>query len=84
MHRSGDQGVSLIIMPKYEMDKRLKVMREKEAPSDKTHMPIGYDDDHLTGRKHYRSFFPDELEKNKEYFDKPSPFNHIDIKKTNF
>ena len=68
MNRQGDKGVKVIVMPEYSMDKRLKVMREVNPPSEKLFIGLGYDDDHTTQRKHYRNYHPDELENNKEIF----------------
>ena len=42
---------------------------------------LGWDEDETTKRKHYRSFYPDELENNKEIFPKPSPFDTYEIKR---
>ena len=42
---------------------------------------LGWDEDETTGRKHYRSFYNDELENNKDIFPKPSPFDSFEIKR---
>lgn len=65
----------MIIMPQYQLDKRLKVDREVNPPPDTLFIPLGWDEDKDTGRKHYRQYYNDELENNKEIFPKPSPFN---------
>jgi hypothetical protein len=62
-----------LLMPQYQMDERLKVYREVSVPSDSLYMAIGYDGavtDHqpITGNRHYRKFYMDELENNKEIF----------------
>ena len=44
----------MIVMPQYEMDPRLKIMKEVRAPSEKLFIGLGYDDDETTKRKHYR------------------------------
>lgn len=57
------------------MDERLKVYREVNVPSESLYLPVGYDGavtDHkpVAGNKHYRKFYMDELENNKEIFKK--------------
>jgi hypothetical protein len=42
---------------------------------------LGWDEDHRTGRKHYRQYFDEELEKVKDIFVKESPFNSYEIKR---
>ena len=54
MNRQGDGAVKMIVMPKYKLDKRLKVMKEVDAPSDKLFIGLGWDEDDKTKRKHYR------------------------------
>ena len=44
-------------------------------------MPIGFDEDKDTKRKHYRQYFNDELELVKEIFPTTSPFNTYDLKR---
>lgn len=61
------------------MDKRLKVMREVRAPPEAAFIGVGYDDDETTKRKHYRTFYPDELENDTEIFPKPSPFDSFEL-----
>lgn len=43
--------------------------------------PLGWDEDSQTKRKHYRKFYPDELENVKEVLPFPSPFQSYDIKR---
>ena len=67
-----------VLMPAYERDDRLKVYRETNEPPESLYMAIGYDgavtDQMPTrGERHYRKFYMDELENNKEIF-KKSPF----------
>lgn len=81
MNRDGDKGVKPIVFPEYAMDKRLKVMREVNPPSDKLFIGLGWDEDDTTKRKHYRTYYPDELENNKELFPNPSPFDTFKLKK---
>lgn len=62
-------------MPQYVKDERLKVYREVASPPESLYMPIGYDgavtDQKPTaGKRHYRKFYMDELENNREIFKK--------------
>ena len=79
MNREGDKGVKMTVMPQYALDKRLNVMREVNPPSDKLFIGLGWDVDDKTKRKHYRQYYADELEFNKDIFDNPSPFNSFDV-----
>lgn len=72
---------SVIVMPKYELDARLKVDREFGIPSSELFIGLGWDENKETKRKHYRQYYPDELEYVKEIFPKPSPFNTFNLKK---
>ena len=69
----------MIIMPQYEMDPRLKVMKECNPPPDSLFMPLGWDENETTKRRHYRQYHPNELEFKKDLFDKPSPFNQFEL-----
>ena len=41
---------------------------------------LGWDEDKDTGRRHYRRFYPDELENVREIIPNPSPFNSYELK----
>ena len=71
------------MMPKYKLDKRLKVDREdmEFKPSVDTYIGLGWDEDATTLRKHYRQYYNDELENIKEIFPVKSPFHSIELKK---
>lgn len=64
-------------MPKYELDKRISIYREFVKPPSSLYLPIGFDMPDPSGKeienpqKHYRQFFDDELENNKEIFSQP-------------
>ena len=50
-----DDAASVIIMPKYIKDERLKVDRETfPAPPEEVFIGLGWDEDSTTKRKHYR------------------------------
>ena len=66
------------IMPRYEKDERLKIQREVHVPPESLFMAIGYDgavtdQAPVAGNRHYRKYYMDELENNREIF-KHSPF----------
>jgi len=42
---------------------------------------LGWDEDKDTNRRHYRRYYPDELEKVKEILPIPTPFNQYDLKR---
>ena len=79
-----EEGVditSVIKMPKYVKDQRLKVDKETSVPDEHLYIGLGWDEDDKTLRKHYRQFYNDELENIKSIFPKPSPFNTYVLKK---
>ena len=50
-------------MPIYKFDERLKVEREIEKPPASLFKEIGHDPIPRAGKKQYRRYFPNELEK---------------------
>lgn len=70
-----------LLWPQYERDVELNIDREVKAPSDALFMGLGWDEDATTKRKHYRKYYPKELEKVKELMPKESPFNSYNIKR---
>jgi hypothetical protein len=79
MLRDGQDASATILRPKYAEDPRLKVDKEVNPPSSKMYIPLGWDEDKDTNKKHYRKFYPDELENNVEIFPTPSPFNSYNL-----
>ena len=72
-----------VLMPTYKHDDRLKTFKESFIPPASLFQPVGYDggvtEENPQGRnKHYRKFYMDELENNKEIFDR-KPFHEFDI-----
>lgn len=63
-------GFANVAYPKYKWDERLSVDVEVEPPSDKIFLPVGYNvkkpADGELGNKHYRRYYPDELENVKD------------------
>ena len=72
--RMGDSTASNIVMPKYQKDEILDVDREYGKPPESAFIGLGWDVDSTTKRKHYRRFYPDELENVKESIELVSPF----------
>jgi hypothetical protein len=79
LNRKGDDAHKVVLMPKYKIDERLNVYKEYDAPPDNMFIGLGWDEDNTTKRRHYRQFYSDELENNKEIFPQKSPFNSYDI-----
>jgi hypothetical protein len=71
----------MIVMPKYKLDERLKVDREVEPPSKTLYIGLGWDEHAGQERKHYRQFYNDELENDKEIFPRESPFESYELHK---
>jgi|688.fasta_scaffold2604746_1 hypothetical protein len=82
LNEQGEDGAKTIIMPAYELDKRLGVDREVDLPPDSLFIGLGWDEDRTTLRRHYRQYFNKELEKVEEVFPEgPSPFDSYDIRR---
>ena len=54
-------------MPKYKFDERLSIEREVNKPPPGLFKGIGHDKTPKAGVKHYRRYYPDELENIKNY-----------------
>lgn len=69
-----------IVMPVYEMDKRLKVYREVKMPPISAYIGLGWDENPPEQkRKHYRRYYTQELETVKEIMPVESPFASFSI-----
>ena len=68
-------------MPEYEHDELMDVDRECKIPPKSLFIGLGYDDDKDTGRRHYRRYYPDELENITEILPIATPFNQYDLKR---
>lgn len=76
------KSTSNIIMPQYKRDEILCIDREFNSPPEILFMGLGWDEDQETKRKHYRRYYPDELENITEIMgDRKSPFNSYDLKR---
>ena len=63
-----------VIMPKYAFDERLKINREVDPPPGSLFIGLGFNEKPEETKKHYRRYFPDELENVKEVMPK-MPFH---------
>lgn len=68
-------------MPRYERDDYMQVDREVHKPPVEMFLGLGWDENPQTKHRHYRRFYPDELENVREIIPNPSPFNAYDLKR---
>jgi len=59
-------GFSNLIMPEYKYDERLMIEREFTTPPASLFKEVGHDPTPRAGVKHYRRYYPDELENCKD------------------
>lgn len=57
----------------------MDIDREVEGPPESLFIGLGWDEDATTKRRHYRRFYPDELENVKEVLPQASPFQTYSI-----
>jgi hypothetical protein len=81
MKRAGTNPFKNVLKPSYRKDELLNVMREITKPPESLYIGLGYDDDPEIVKKHYRRFYPDELENIKELMPNPSPFDQFMLKR---
>lgn len=65
-------------MPRYAFDDRLKVDREFAPPPASLFMSLGFNEKKESDIKHYRRYYPDELEKVKEVIPR-KPFHEENV-----
>lgn len=53
---------SVVIRPRYKYDDRLKIDVEYSPPPDCLYVEVGHDSAPGSGEKHYRKFYPGDLE----------------------
>lgn len=80
LKRAGSNPYKNILKPQYRMDDVLKVMRETTKPPDSLYIGLGWDESHEESKRHYRRYYADELENNKELMGEP-PFIQYLLKK---
>lgn len=74
LSKPGNDPFRNIMDPEYELDKRINVYRELNQPPASLFIGIGYDVPNPDGsaiedpKKHYRRYYQDELENNKNIF----------------
>jgi hypothetical protein len=68
LNKKGDDAHKIVLMPKYKLDERLNVYKEFDPPPSNMFIGLGWDEDNTTKRRHYRQFYSDELENNKDLF----------------
>lgn len=70
-----------VIMPKYRLDEKMCIDREYDCPPEQMFIGLGWDEDATTERRHYRRYYPDELENCTDVLPIPSPFNQYNLKR---
>jgi hypothetical protein len=68
LHATGAKTHKNILKPVYKYNDRLKMDVEDDPPPSSLYISLGYDKSANAGVKHYRRFYQDELENNKEIF----------------
>lgn len=76
---TGASAAANIIWPQYERDTTLECDREIKKPPESQFIGLGWDEDATTQRRHYRRFYPDELENIKDVLAISSPFQTYNI-----
>jgi hypothetical protein len=75
MKRKGDDPNEVIKNPTYKLDELLGVYRETNIPPANLYIGLGWDEVPEDNRKHYRKYWPDELENVTELMPVPTPFD---------
>lgn len=69
-----------MLMPEYGLDERLKIQREINLPPPSLFWGLGYNQTPEEKKRHYRRYYPDELENVKEVIPK-LPFHTCIVKR---
>lgn len=80
MKRGGANPYKNIIRPTYTKDEMLNVMRETNKPPDSLFIGLGWDEEPEQKKRHYRRYYPDELENVKELMGE-APFIQFELKR---
>ena len=67
-----------MVLPKYSLDERLGIQREVNPPPPSIFIGLGFNNVPEDKKKHYRRYYPDELENVKEVMPK-LPFTEIKV-----
>jgi hypothetical protein len=78
MKESGVKAHMNTILPKYAMDERLKMQREIDPPPPSLYIGLGFNKKPEDAKKHYRRYYPDELENVKDVMPK-LPFHESKV-----
>ena len=78
MKKKGSNGNKMVVLPHYKFDDRLKIEREVESPPPSLFIGLGHNENKDSGKKHYRRYYPDELE-NVEVIFPRKPFHEEKI-----
>ena len=62
MKQSGSKTHKNVVLPVYADDERLKIKREITPPPPSLFIALGYNATPTDNRKHYRRYYPNELE----------------------
>ena len=62
MKRSGIKSHKNVVIPLYADDERLKIKREVRPPPASLFIGLGFNQTPSDNKKHYRRYYPDELE----------------------
>ena len=74
MKKSGEKNHKNVTVPQYAFDERLKIHREIKPPPASLFISLGFNQNYDDNKKHYRRYYPDELENVKEVMPK-KPFH---------
>ena len=80
MKKSGTKAHKNTIKPQYEFDNRLKIDREVKPPPPSIYIGLGFNATSEDKKKHYRRYYPDELENVKEVMPK-KPFHESIVRR---
>lgn len=74
----GSKANKNVVLPKYSLDERLSIQREVNPPPPSIFIGLGFNNVPEDKKKHYRRYYPDELENVKEVIPK-LPFTEIKV-----
>ena len=78
MKKKGSNANKMVVLPHYKFDDRLKIEREVESPPPSLFIGLGHNENKDSAKKHYRRYYPDELE-NVEVIFPRKPFHEEKI-----
>lgn len=78
MKAKGLKAHKNVLMPKYAYDERLRINREIDPPPASLYIGLGFNKTPEESKRHYRRYYPDELENVKEVMSK-KPFHESKV-----